>query len=391
MLKPTLLSLSMLTVMSGAAVAPALAKIASAFPAASPAVVKQILTLPAVFIIVFALGSGRLSARFSKRRILCAGLVTTLFGGLGGGVANRIEALLLCRALLGAGVGLIMPLSTGLIADFYTGEERTRVMGYSSAASNLGGIVATLAAGALASLSWRFSFGVYALALAVLLLVLFYLPEPETGGNLNRKRQKLPTAVYAWAGGAYLLMLAFYAVPVNLAFFLKKAGLGNAATAGLALSLMTASGFAAGLSFAFVQKVAKRGMAPMLFGVMAGGYFILSQATVLSQVFLGTCMVGLGMGWAMPVLFVGATKAAGDGMGVKAMAVVSSLVFLGQFMSPVVLEIIGETFADTSARFAFSAIGVCFTALTVASPLRRSGPRRGYSQAVTSRSHGTSQ
>lgn len=65
MLKLTLLSLSLLTVISGAAVAPAVAQIAAAFPSVS-----QTATLPAVFIIIFSLAAGRLSSRISKRSIL---------------------------------------------------------------------------------------------------------------------------------------------------------------------------------------------------------------------------------------------------------------------------------------------------------------------------------
>lgn len=367
MLKPTILSISLLTVMSGAAVAPALARIAVSFPDVSPTSIKLILTMPAVFIILFSLLSGRLSARFSKRRLLACGLVIYLLGGVGGGLANRFELLLAARAMLGMGVGLIMPLSTGLIADFFVGDQRARMMGYATAASNLGGIFATLLSGMLAVYNWRYAFGVYAASLAVLLLVLLFLPE--SGGKQVRQddeRSRLPKAVYIWATGAFLLMLGFYAIPVNLAIFLERNGLGNASAAGMTIAIVTASGFVAGLSFGPVQALLRKLLPPLLFALSGAGYLLFSQAHSLPTVWLAAAVGGLGLGWTMPLLFTGATRAGGSGMGVQTMAVVSSMIFLGQFMSPLVLDFVGSLFGDTSPRFIFLLIAGCFAVTLIA-------------------------
>jgi predicted MFS family arabinose efflux permease len=371
MLKPTILSLSLLTVMSGAAVAPALARIAAAFPDASQTSIKLILTMPAVFIILFSLLSGRLSARFSKRRLLTCGLVIYLLGGVSGGLVNRFELLLAARAVLGMGVGLIMPLSTGLIADFFVGDQRARMMGYATASSNLGGIFATLFSGMLAVYNWRYAFGVYGASIVVLLLVLFFLPE--SGGKAvhqGHEHSRLPRAVYAWAAGAFLLMLGFYAIPVNLAIFLERNGLGDASAAGMTIAIVTASGFVAGLSFGSVQALLRKLLPPLLFALSGAGYLLLSQAHSLPAVCLAASVVGLGLGWTMPLLFTGATRAGGSGMGVQTMAVVTSMIFLGQFMSPLVLDFIGSLWGDISPRFIFLLIAGCF-AVTLSGDLGR--------------------
>lgn len=370
LIKPTILSLSLLTVMSGAAVAPALAEIAAAFPEASFATIKLILTLPAIFIIIFSLVSGWLSHRFSKRHVIFLGLFFYIFGGVGAGLTNSIESLLVFRALLGVGVGLIMPLSTGLIADFYSGQERVALMGNSTAASNLGGIIATMIAGILASISWRYSFGVYLLGFLVLIMVIAFLPEPQPKEIQNKVRQKLPKAVYGWAGGAFLLMLGFYAIPVNLAIFIEENGLGGAPVAGLAISLITASGFLGGISFARIKKITRSFLPSLLFAIMALGYFILSFAINLNQVFIGGLIVGLGLGWSLPALYIGATKAGGDGFGVQTMAVVSSMAFLGQFMSPIVLTFMGNVLGNSSSRFVFYQVAICFAVLLLAAIIR---------------------
>lgn len=118
----------------------------------------MILTVPAIMVIPFSLLSGKLVLKFNKRTILIVGLVIYIIGGLGVVLVNNIFVLLFLRVLLGAGVGLIMPLSTSIISDFYTGEEKTRMMGYSGAINNLGAFIATFGSGLLAMISWRYSF-----------------------------------------------------------------------------------------------------------------------------------------------------------------------------------------------------------------------------------------
>lgn len=371
MIMPTILSLSMLTVMSGAAIAPGLAKIAMAFPDSSPTSIKLILTVPAIFIIVFSMVSGWLCTRLSKRKVLFLGLSMYLIGGAGGGLTNSIGNLLLFRGLLGVGVGLIAPLSTGLIADFYSGDVRAKLMGYSTAASSLGGIISTLAAGFLAAVSWRFPFGVYLLGLFVMLLVFVFLPESSQKQENTSIDSKLPASVYGWGACAFFFMLAFYAAPMNLAIFIEEIGIGGSAVAGLAISLITGTGFLGGLVFGRVKKSTASFLPSLLFALMAVGYFILSQSTNLAHVLLATATIGLGLGWSLPTIFVGATNAGGDGRGVQTMAVVSSLAYFGQFMSPVVFGVVGNIFGDSSIQFVFHVIATCFTILLLGVLLKR--------------------
>ena len=73
-------------------------------------------------------------------------------------------------ALLGIGAGLIIPLSTGLISRYFTGEYRVRQFGYSSAITNMTLVVATAVTGYLAEVHWRLPFAVYLLPLISLVL-----------------------------------------------------------------------------------------------------------------------------------------------------------------------------------------------------------------------------
>ena len=165
-----ILSVSLLTIMASAAISPAMAQIGQAFPGTNKTVVKLILTLPSLLIIPFSLLSGWLATRIRKRTILVWGLGIYCVAGAGGGLAQSIGQLLVIRAVLGVGIGLIMPLSTTLIADFFEQDARTRMMGLSGAVNNVGGVVFLSVSGWLACISWRWAFSVYALSLITLLL-----------------------------------------------------------------------------------------------------------------------------------------------------------------------------------------------------------------------------
>jgi len=126
MLKPTIISISMATVMAGAAISPALGLIAKAFPEASPTMIKLILTAPSIMIIPFSFLSSYLTSKLTKRTIIMIGLVIYLIGGIGPQLVPTIEFLLALRLILGAGVGLVVPLSMSLINDYYSGKNARR-------------------------------------------------------------------------------------------------------------------------------------------------------------------------------------------------------------------------------------------------------------------------
>src|SRR5699024_1320818 len=189
MLKPTILSISMATVMAGAAISPALGLMQEAFPEASPTFIKLILTAPSLMIIPFSFVSSYLTQRMTKRSILMIGLLIYLIAGIAQQFINNIEIISILRLVLGAGVGLVMPLSMSLINDYYTDTERTKMMGYNSAFSNFGGIITMLVAGWLASFGWQVPFNVYFLGLAIFILVYFYLSKGEVQKSRSQARR----------------------------------------------------------------------------------------------------------------------------------------------------------------------------------------------------------
>lgn len=113
MVTATILSMSLLTVMAAAAIAPAMGIIKEHFSGASDLMIQLVISLPALFIIITNLFFLPISRVWHTRTIAATGLTIYFLAGAGCFFVSDIYVLLSMRALLGVSVGLIMPLSTG--------------------------------------------------------------------------------------------------------------------------------------------------------------------------------------------------------------------------------------------------------------------------------------
>lgn len=366
MVKISVLSVSLLTIMTGAAVSPVLAEIARDFNSSGGTGIKLILTIPALIIIPTSYLTGRYCHLFSRKQILMTGLIIYILGGAGGSLSTSLNMLYLFRAVLGAGAGIVIPVSTGIIADLFKGDERTEMMGYSTAASSLGGVLATSASGFLAVLSWRYSFTVYLIGLVVLILNMIWLPPRKPSGNGKSCLGRVPLKVFFWGMGVFAIMLLFYSIPTNIAIYMKAGGIGGPDKAGSALSIQIAIGFLAGVVLKQSRKILGRYLLSTALLFFSLGFLGLSVSTTYSGAVFSMMAVGSGLGTMIPVFFLKATHAGGRGKGVTSMSVVISLSFLGQFLSPLVLDYIFAMTGISEAGGLFFLIGTAasLTALT---------------------------
>lgn len=352
-LKPAVLSLSFLSVLSGAAVSPALGQIKLAFPAASDLAIQLILTLPPLLVIPVSILSGWLTLHFRRRQILAVGFFLYILGGLSGAFVNSFPLLLVTRALLGIGNGIIAPLSLSLIADFYQGEERASTMGLSSSMATMSGIFMPLLSGWLAVYSWRLAFAAYLVSLPVALLVWLFLPEPPANGNTPTSSQKLLRSVYGMGVITFFLMVVFYLLPTRAALFLQETGIGNSAQSGIVIAALNFSAFLIGLRFAQLRAFLRR--FTHLFGILtlAGGLLIMFFSQNLLIVIAAMFISGLGIGTLMPTIFLETSNLVPDALNAPALAIINSALYLGQFASPLIFSGILAFLHSGDVRFSF--------------------------------------
>jgi MFS family permease len=364
MLKPTIISISMATVMAGAAISPALGLIAKAFPEASETFIKLLLTAPSIMIIPFSFLSSYLTAKLTKRTIIMIGLAIYLIGGVGAQLMPTIEWLLVFRLLLGAGVGLVMPLSMSLINDYFTGSERTKMMGYNSAFSNIGGILTMLLAGWLATFGWRVPFNVYFLGLFIFIMIFFFLPKGEVQQPLQHEpKKKIPLAVYGYALALGGIMVAYYSIATNIALYLDQNHLGGATLAGTVVSFTTVGGMITSLLLVQIELVFKKFVVPVMLFAMGIAFLILTFTHNVPLVMLSVCMVGFGQGSLFPIITLKALDRVEFHQADRAVALTSSFTFLGQFISPLILDGVGKMFHINAIRFQYGVLAAFVLAI----------------------------
>ena len=157
--------------------APALWAVKAHFADKPDLLVQFIVSLPALFIIITNLCFSFLCKILKTKEIAVIGLLLYIVSGSGAFFLDDINAILVLRALLGVSVGMIMPLSTGLLSYYFPPEDQSRLMGLCAAMNQIGGVIATLIAGVLAKVGWNYAFLVYLMGLLVLILVLLFLPK----------------------------------------------------------------------------------------------------------------------------------------------------------------------------------------------------------------------
>ena len=335
----TILSMSLLTVMAGAAIAPALGIIKAHFCDAPAMLVQFIVSMPALLIIVTNLFFLPLSRLLRTRAIATTGLLLYVVAGAGCYFADDIYVLLLLRAVLGISVGLIMPLSTGLLAFYFPPEEQARLMGLSAAMNQMGGVVATLLAGLLATIEWNYAFLVYLLGLIALVMVWLWLPDEQLGSANKRgvpfqPRQLLkfhPSVV-----GMLLLMMIFFIFPTNFAVVANlQLGLRTELITIIMVGLDVVAFFVGmvfgGVMHRFRQSV--KYFAPVFFLMGYAAYLIPTVAMLV----LGSALIGIANGVGVPYLNTIASIKGGKNSATTVMPLLSAALYLGQFVSPIIV------------------------------------------------------
>lgn len=337
-LTATILSISLLTVMAGAAVAPALGAVRDYFSDANPLLVQMVVSMPALFIILTNFCFPLLCRHLRTRTLSIVGLLLYVAAGAGAFFADNIVSLLVFRALLGVSVGMLMPLSTGLLAYYFAPQEMARLMGLSAAMNQMGGVVATLLAGVLSSIAWNYAFLVYLLGLAALVMVVLYLPNEHLQPSASAKAGTMAVLkpFHPSVVGMLLLMTIFFVYPTNFALVARSLGWSPTWITGVMVGLDVVA-FFVGLAFGKLMstfRVIIKYFAPIGFLI---GYGVMALCPTAVGLMAGSVLIGLANGVGVPYLNTIAGIKGGKDSTTTVMPMLSAALYLGQFVSPLIV------------------------------------------------------
>lgn len=369
-------SVSALTSLPGLAVSPILGELSTIFPHATELDIQMLTSLPSLLIIPFVLLAGKLAEKRDFIRLLRVGLWLFAASGVLYLFSSRMWQLMAVSALLGIGAGLIIPLSTGLISRYFTGEYRVRQFGYSSAITNMTLVVATAVTGYLAEVHWRLPFAVYLLPLISLVLSA-YLKKDVASVTIKQAAAIIPpiqsTPVISGKYGIHIRhlvqLMLFYGlvtyvvlvVTFNLPF-LMEAHHFSSGNSGLMISLFFLAIMAPGFMLDSLVKLL--GNKTKLYSLLAIaiGLLLIWISPTEWLIVPGCILVGLGYGIIQPLIYDKTVDTAIPQKTTLALAFVMVMNYLAILLSPFITDFFQWIFHTGSQEFPFI-FNLCITIL----------------------------
>lgn len=365
-------SISMVTSLPGLAISPILGHLETVFKGASELRLQMLESLPSFIIVPFILIAGRLSLKVNKKNLLIIGLAIFFICSLIYPFAQTLNLLLVISAFLGIGAGMVIPFSTGLIADYFTGAYRTRQLGIASAINNLTLVLATLLSGFLAGIDWHYSFLVYCFSGFSLFFAFFLDKKPPYLKNPQNKDGKTVssshTSGFKWP---VKLMLFYYfitflvlAVPFNLALYMQNLHIGSSDTSGTLIAVFFLAITLPGFDINRIISLLKSYTNVFAMTAVSIGFLLFVFKSGLFLLTVGVVLTGLGYGIMQPVVYDKTAERVSVSNATYALSLVMVMNYIAILTYPFILSWI--TTNTAYFPFIFSLIaGAGFTVFTL--------------------------
>lgn len=365
-------SVSAIVSLPGLAISPILDDMQTIFPHASELEVQMLESLPSLMIIPFMLLAGRWAVRGNKIRLLVIGTSIFLASGVGCTLSHTLVELIITSTLVGVGAGMIIPLSTGLIVDYFTGDERVKQLGISSAVNNLTLVVATSAVGYLADVEWHLAFVVYLLPIVTLMLIPAISrtkpePEPKTGAQ-NRQTVLNVKIIVGLVLFYFAITYTSLIVTYNTSYVATLAGM-DSSDAGVVISLFFLAIMAPGLMLNRLIAIFGRAVNLWSLIAMCVGLALMSlQHPTSLSLTIGAILTGLGYGVMQPIIYDKAATNAPPHLATLSLAIVMTTNYFAILVAPFMIDGIDHLFHTTGHTFAylFNSIVVLIIAIVTA-------------------------
>jgi len=334
--------------MGAMVVTPAMATLAQHFAGQD---VSWISTLPTLFVVAGTFVTGNVMGKSMKYRTLAIlACMFYLVGGCAPAFFDNYMLTLVCRAILGFGLGLMSPLGNALIIGLYDGQKRASMLGYGTLFMNAGGIILQMLGGTLAEINWNYVFYGHAFCLLGLVMA-FFLPEPETkapaASTVSASKEKMNPIVWVIATLFCLFNVLNYPIMMNVSVLFEVRNAGGATAAATSLSLYTVAGCVAGLVFGNIFKVAQRWCLTIGYALCGAGALVLYIGSTNMIMTVGLMMIGFGFSIIMPTFMAWTGAITPPSTVAAATSILMALMNLGGFISSFWLQILNAVAGES--------------------------------------------
>lgn len=367
--KLAILSMSLL-ILGAQAISPAMAGIIQAFPEVSTNLCRMVISMPLLTLVIFTLISGKLEKKLDKKAIALTGIAIYTAAGVLSVFSVSFGMLVVCRLLIGVGLGMFASYAVAFISILFDGDERRKMIGLQSTATNVGSLILTALAGVLTAVSWNTTFYIYLAGAVVFVLVACFVPsfppmEEHRGGH---EKGGMTKELWRVSIGNFLYFIAFFIVFSDFAVLIMTSGLGSPADGGTGLSLLSVSALIASAVYKQISDMLKKFTAVAGICFTAVGFFVAGSATSLTMANIGALVIGIGFGIIMPHCYASAAVAVDGPRQPLAAAAQTFATNIASFSSAYVLSMVLAVIGgEVSERTVFQGIALVMVVYAVAS------------------------
>lgn len=389
-----LLAGSIMPVMAAVLLAPVLPTVSKVFagqPGAT-AIVPSLLAAPALVVGILAPFAGTIADRVGRKALLVAGLIAYAILGTAPVFLSSLYAILATRLAVGVAEAAIYTCCTALLADYFFGSRRSRILGLQSGVLAIGATVFLLLGGLIGSISWRSPFWLYTAALLIAVAVVGIVWKPAEEANATSHTASLPPlptrSLLLPYGMTFFGGIVMYSVIVELPYVLESRGATNIAFIGIATALPQIATAIAGISFRWVARYGVARLLPIAFALSGAGLIMLWLAPTVPVAVIAAMLTSGGAGLFVPTLLVWSLSGLSFDQRGRGSGRWTAALFLGQFASALVIIALGAAVGGLSPALGVLGIVSALAALTLSLVLSRKqqrslvGAQRGADQAT---------
>ena len=310
--------------------------------------VPMILTVPSLCVALFSSAIGAAADFWGRRPVLILGLIALAVFGMAPMLFDGLYAIIASRFVVGLAEAAILTTGNALMGDYFAGDERKRWLGIQTSVGPFIGSAYIVTGGLLGNWSWRGPFLLYGMGLVVLVATLYTLHEPSRPEASQGLPGQPAASHFPWretvlVGSVTLLVsVVYFLQAVQHGRIFSDLGVSTPARIGWIVTLASMGTVFGGLTYKTMRLRPISTMMSVAFTAYGIGYLGLS---LVPNYIVGLPFDALSQfagGFALPLLIAWALtkydfEHRGRGMGIWA-----ACFFLGQFLSPPLMTLIGR-------------------------------------------------